>query len=94
MRIYSPLSATDFATVMNPWLLNVINLKANGGINDAGIHVESEPSPMGLVFFNQCTNSTYKGPEIIKAIVEMNNKFELLRAGADGGGTGDGPMGE
>jgi hypothetical protein len=65
---------------MNPWLLKVINRKANGGTNDSGEFVESEPSSMGLVFFNYCTSSTYNGPDIIDAIVNMNNKFKLQRA--------------
>lgn len=93
-------SATNFASTMNKWLLDVIKLKANGGTDTKGVmgtegaYIESNPSPLGIVMFNQCTNSTYNGPEIIEEIVHMNNKFKLLRAGADGGGTGDGPMGE
>ena len=81
-------------------MLDVIKLKANGGTDTKGVmgtegaYIESNPSPLGIVMFNQCTNSTYNGPEIIEEIVYMNNKFKLLRAGADGGGTGDGPMGE
>lgn len=80
-------SPTSFATDMNAWLLDVIKLKANGGIDKngnytgtAGTIVESNPSSLGLVFFNHCTNETYHGPEIIKEIIEMNNKFKLQRA--------------
>lgn len=80
-------SPTSFATDMNAWLLDVIKLKANGGIDingnytgTAGTIVESNPSSLGLVFFNHCTNETYHGPEIIKEIIEMNNKFKLQRA--------------
>lgn len=80
----SPIS---FATDMNAWLLDVIKLKANGGIDKngnytgtAGTVVESNPSSLGLVFFNHCTNEKYHGPEIIKEIIEMNNKFKLQRA--------------
>lgn len=79
-------NATNFATEMNSWLLDVIKLKANGGTDTAGVmgtagsFIESDPSPLGIVMFNQCTNSTYYGPEIIKEIIEMNNKFKLLRA--------------
>ena len=73
-------NAKNFATNMNPWLLKVIKRKADGGTNDAGEFVESEPSSMGLVFFNHCTNETYSGPDIIDAIVNMNNKFKLQRA--------------
>ena len=78
-------SATDFATTMNAWLYELVKLKANGGTDTngvygtAGAYVESDPSPLGIVMFNQCTNSTYKGPEIIAEIVHMNNKFKLLR---------------
>lgn len=79
--------AQNFAKEMNPWLLEVIKLKAYGGtdkngyLTTAGSYVESDPSPLGIVMFNQCTgdNTTYKGADIIKEIVEMNNKFKLLR---------------
>ena len=82
-------SATSFATGMNPWLLEVINLKSNGGTDTNGYYtgtvgtiVESDPSPLGIVMFNQCTaaNNAYKGDDIIKAIVEMNDRFKLKRA--------------
>lgn len=82
----SSTSATSFASEMNPWLLEVIKLKANGGTDTNGYYtgtkgtkVESVPSSLGLVFFNQCTNGTYSGPAIIKEIIEMNNKFKLQR---------------
>jgi hypothetical protein len=79
--------AQNFAKEMNPWLLEVIKLKANGGtdangyLTTAGSYIESDPSPLGIVMFNQCTgdNTTYKGADIIKEIIEMNNKFKLLR---------------
>lgn len=79
--------AQNFAKEMNPWLLEVIKLKANGGtdangyLTTAGTYIESDPSPLGIVMFNQCTgdNTTYKGADIIKEIIEMNNKFKLLR---------------
>lgn len=79
-------SATDFASTMNTWLYDLIKLKANGGTDingvygTAGAYIESEPSPLGIVMFNQCTNSTYKGPQIIEEIVFMNNKIKLLRS--------------
>lgn len=82
----APTSGTSFASEMNPWLLKLIQLKANGGtdtngfLGAAGAYVESDPSPLGIVMFNQCTNATYHGPEIIKEIIEMNNKFKLQRA--------------
>lgn len=68
-------SPTAFASTMNPWLLEKITAK-------------TDPSPLGIVMFNQCTNSTYKGPEIIKAIIEMNSRFYLNHAGTSGGNTG------
>lgn len=78
-------SGTAFATTMNKWLYDLVKLKANGGTDTngvygtAGAYVESEPSPLGIVMFNFCTNNTYYGPEIIKEIVYMNNKAKLLR---------------
>ena len=70
-------SPTDFASTMNSWLLGTINSK-------------TDPSPLGIVMFNQCTgdNATYYGEDIIKAIVEMNSKFYLKHAGTSGGSTG------
>lgn len=79
-------SATNFATTMNEWLYDLVKLKANGGTDTngvygtAGAYVESDPSPLGIVMFNQCTSDTYYGPAIIEEIVHMNNKFKLLRA--------------
>ena len=68
------VSPTDFAETMNSWLLNTINDK-------------KDPSPLGIVMFNQCTgdNATYHGADIIKAIIEMNSKFYLKHAGVSGG---------
>ena len=70
-------SPTNFASAMNSWLLNTINAK-------------TDPSPLGIVMFNQCTgaNETYHGADIIKAIIEMNSKFYLKHAGTSGGSTG------
>lgn len=70
-------SPTDFAKGMNLWLKNTINAK-------------TDPSPLGIVMFNQCTgdNATYYGKDIINAIVEMNSKFYLKHAGANTNNTG------
>ena len=70
-------SPTAFASAMNSWLLSTINAK-------------TDPSPLGIVMFNQCTgdNATYHGEDIIKAIIEMNSKFYLKHAGTSGGSTG------
>lgn len=94
-------SATSFATAMNPWLLKLIQLKANGGTDTEGIfgeinaYVESDPSPLGIVMFNQCTSATYNGPSIISEIVYMNNKAKLKRynpnPNPDNNGQGGGP---
>ena len=65
-------SPTEFATEMNKWLLNQINAK-------------TDASPLGIVMFNQCTNASYNGPAIVKAIIEMNSKFYLKHAGVSGG---------
>lgn len=72
-------SPTKFAKLMNEWLLNSINTKIKN----------SEPSPLGIVMFNQCTgdNASYHGTDIIKAIVEMNSMFYLKHAGDDSGST-------
>ena len=68
-------SPTNFASTMNSWLLKTINDK-------------TDPSPLGIVMFNQCTSDTYNGPAIVKAIIEMNSKFYLKHAGTSGGSTG------
>ena len=68
-------SPTSFATNMNTWLLNTIKAKSN-------------PSPLGIVMFNQCTNETYNGPAIIDEIIKMNSRFYLKHAGTSGTGTG------
>ena len=70
-------SPTTFASTMNSWLLSTIKAK-------------TDPSPLGIVMFNQCTgdNDTYHGADIVKAIIEMNSKFYLKHAGTSGGSTG------
>lgn len=71
------VSPTEFAKTMNSWLLSTIEAK-------------KDPSPLGIVMFNQCTgaNDTYHGEDIIRAIIEMNSKFYLKHAGTSGGSTG------
>lgn len=68
-------SPTAFATEMNKWLHDTINAK-------------TDPSPLGIVMFNQCTGANYYGADIVKAIIEMNSKFYLKHAGTSGSGTG------
>lgn len=69
-------SPTTFAGTMNKWLLETIKAK-------------TDPSPLGLVIFNQCTgeNATYYGADIIDEIIEMNSKFYLKHAGDATGDT-------
>ena len=82
-------SPIKFAEVMNLWLLNRIKMKIGEIPNDNNV-IQPEPSPLGIVMFNQCTgdNNKYYGAEIIKRIVEMNSKFYLKHAGTSGGSTG------
>jgi hypothetical protein len=92
-RVLTMLMATTFAQKMNPWLYKVINLKSNGGTDTDGIFgapgtvMQSDPSPLGIVMFNQCTGAddVYYGERIINAIIQMNNKFDLKRKGYVGG---------
>ena len=72
-------SPTAFATEMNGWLLDLLQIKIGDKVNSDGV-LAPDPSPLGIVMFNQCTNATYKGPDIIKAIIEMNSKFYLKHA--------------
>ena len=72
---------------MNAWLLEQLQIKIGDKVNSNGV-LAPDPSPLGIVMFNQCTNATYNGPAIIKAIIEMNSKFYLKHAGTSGGSTG------
>ena len=80
-------SPTAFATTMNAWLLDLLQIKIGDKVNSDGV-LAPDPSPLGIVMFNQCTSATYNGPAIIKAIIEMNSKFYLKHAGTSGGSTG------
>ncbi len=80
-------SPTNFATTMNSWLLNRIKVKSGEAPTSDGNYI-SDPSPLGIVMFNQCTNTAYNGPAIIDAIIKMNAKFYLKHAGITGTGTG------
>lgn len=59
----------NIARAINPVILNAINQKV----------VDAKPSPLGLVLVNRITDTACNGPDIIKAIIEMNNKFYLQR---------------
>lgn len=73
-------NAKNFASAMNPWLLQIINRKINGYTDsETEVIYASDPSPLGIVMFNQCTATEYNGPDIVKAIIEMNNKFPLKK---------------
>ena len=80
-------SPTEFAKTMNSWLLDQLQIKIGDKKNSNGV-LAPDPSPLGIVMFNQCTNADYNGPAIIKAIIEMNSKFYLKHAGTSGGSTG------
>ena len=76
-------SASNFAKDMNLWLKDIIAKKINGVADESG-NVKPDASPLGIVMFNYCTgdNDTYYGADIIKSIIEMNNKFALKKAPA------------
>lgn len=80
----SSTDSKEFASLMNPWLLQAIKNKVN----------QSKPSPLGIVMFNQCgggnnyREGTYHGAEIIQNIIDMNSRFYLKHAGTSGGNTG------
>lgn len=80
-------SPIKFATQMNGWLLDQLQIKIGDKFNSDGV-LAPDPSPLGIVMFNQCTNPDYNGPAIIDAIIKMNSKFYLKHAGTSGGSTG------
>lgn len=81
-------SPANFASKMNPWLLERIQIKSGDKADpDTGL-TSHDPSPLGIVMFNQCTNTAYSGPAIIDAIIRMNSMFYLKHAGTSGGSTG------
>lgn len=61
---------SNVAQSLNPFLLKQVQDKITN----------NKPSPIGLVFINQATNSSYSGPALIREIFEMNNQFDLDRA--------------
>lgn len=80
-------STSTVANSLNPFLYTTIQNKINN----------NKPSPLGLVFFNLCTQDTKftsagytscTGPELIKLIVSMNWKFVLGQKGVNTGGGG------
>lgn len=50
---------------LNTFLLKLIQQKI----------ADNKPSPVGLVFFNQCADAKFDGPALIKQIFDMNNEF-------------------
>lgn len=56
------------ATSLNAHVLDKIQAK-----------LKNDPSPVGLVLMNFCTNNTYKSVDLVNAIVKMNTKFYLNR---------------
>ena len=62
---------TKVAQVLNKHVWDKVNEK-----------LVTEPSPVGIVLMNYCinpSNESYYGPELVKAILEMNKKFYLNR---------------
>lgn len=81
-------SPAKFASKMNPWLLERIQIKSGDKADPETGLTSHDPSPLGIVMFNQCTNTAYSGPAIIDAIIRMNSMFYLKHAGTSGGNTG------
>lgn len=81
-------SPAKFASKMNPWLLERIQIKSGDKADPETGLTSHDPSPLGIVMFNQCTNTAYSGPAIIDAIIRMNSMFYLKHAGTSGGSTG------
>lgn len=66
-----PSNTEDRATVastLNPYVLTKVNAK-----------LESNPSPIGIVLMNFCTNNDYSSVDLTNAIIKMNTKFYLNR---------------
>lgn len=63
-------STTRVAEVLNPYLLNWIQRKL---AKEQGLY----PSPVGIVLMNHPLNSSYYGPALIEAIMNMNAAFPL-----------------
>lgn len=66
-----PSNTEDRATVastLNPYVLTKVNAK-----------LESNPSPIGIVLMNFCTNNDYSSVDLTNAIIKMNTKFHLNR---------------
>lgn len=84
----SSTAPTNFAKKMNPWLLERIQIKSGDKADPETGLTSYDPSPLGIVMFNQCTNTAYSGPAIIDAIIRMNSMFYLKHAGTSGGSTG------
>lgn len=75
-------STTDVASNLNNYVLGLIENKLN---KVEGFY----PSPVGIVLMNYPLNSQYYGPELVKAIMNMNAAF-LLESDPDrDAGTGE-----
>lgn len=75
-------STTDVAKNLNNYVLGLVNNKLQ---KVEGFY----PSPVGVVLMNYPLNSQYYGPELVKAIMNMNAAF-LLEADPDrDAGTGE-----
>ena len=76
-------SATEFASTMNAWLLQQLQARLTAEV----------PAPLGIVMCNFINDTTYHGPEIVKAIIEMNGVFGLSHKDPTSGG-GNQPSGQ
>lgn len=59
---------TTVAEVLNPYILEKVNAK-----------LENNPSPIGIVLMNYCTDNAYRSVDLTNAIIKMNTKFHLNR---------------
>lgn len=74
------------ASTLNKYVLEQwVTPKLTGATKEInGVNVVLKPSPIGIVLMNHCVTAGYSGPELVKAILELNTKYYLNRNhGAD-----------
>ena len=62
----------ELAKILNRYVRNRINAK-----------IQDDPSPVGIVLMNHCTNSNNSdnyGPKLIDAILKLNESFIMKRS--------------
>ena len=69
------------ASTLNKYVLEQwVTPKLNGATKEInGVNVVLKPSPIGIVLMNHCVTAGYSGPELVKAILELNTKYYLNR---------------